>query len=190
MFEVNTKCASLGAPIALSQIQPWLFPRLTHFYPASGVGHMSVFTCGWQKKCCFREHFRRSQLLTDESTAGGEGRRDTAPHENKLSHLLVYGYRKPPINTHISAVGDKVSCCLSLKCMEEFVVPHKSFACFLSYSETLHIWLQRMSVWINIICRGGYISSKVLNWTRILTKATQKLETENSWRCLCMCRIV
>lgn len=165
---------SLGAPIALSQIQPWLFPSLAHFYPASGVGHISVHL--WvTKRRYFRECFNWSQLLTDESTAGSEGRRDTASHEDKLPHLLVYGCRKPPINTYISAVGDKVSCCLSLKCMEEFVVPHKSFTFFLSYSETLHIWLQRMSVWIIIICRSGCISSTVLNWTRILTKATQKL---------------
>lgn len=36
-FEMNTKCSTLGAPIASPHIHPGLFPRLAHLHPASGV---------------------------------------------------------------------------------------------------------------------------------------------------------
>lgn len=42
VFKMNMKCSTLGASIASPQIQPWLFPRLVHFHPASGV---DTFQC-------------------------------------------------------------------------------------------------------------------------------------------------
>lgn len=69
----NTKCTPLGAPTALSQIHPSLF--LPSF---RSLAHARTHL--WlTKKSCFRKCFKQSQLLTDESPAGGEGRRDTAP---------------------------------------------------------------------------------------------------------------